>query len=302
MSAADRPFILANTRSGGFDPVALRRAIEARFGDEGDGWSWALRTKGQSRRDLTRAALGKGHRVIVAAGGDGTVAKVADVVSQADDAVLGVLPTGTGNLFARELGVPLSIPGALERISADPSGGRRVDGMQVNGQRRCFSHVSLGTYSRIASLDTPAEKQALGRLAYLRHMARELRRETSWTFRLSHDGRPRTVRASLVLVANVGAVGLGGLRWGDDIAPDDGVLEVCIVHARDVPGYLRLAGRALLGQHRQAPEIEYLRVHRELVIVADDPDLPVRGDGKEIGRGRVAVRVLPGAVTVVNAG
>jgi diacylglycerol kinase family enzyme len=235
---------------------------------------------------------------VVAAGGDGTVAKVADVLT-GSDAVLGVLPTGTGNVLARELG----IPGDLEAAAGVLAGGRPrlIDAMEVDGgRRRCFSHVSLGTYARIASMDSPDQKRRLGRLAYLRNLYTEVGAGRSWPFHLSVDGSDRQVTASMILVANVAATGLPGLTWSGRAEPDDGVLDVCIVRATTIPGYLRLAAQAMLGRHDEAAGIEYLACRHRLAIEAP-ADLAVRGDGKELGNGRLDLSVVPRSVAVLVA-
>lgn len=289
--------VIVNTRSGSHDDTAISDVLDRHLAAAGITWTWVLRSKGQSRRKLTRQAIEDGHRLIVAAGGDGTVSKCADVVAEHPGVTLGILPTGTGNLLARELGLPVDLDAAGAIIAEGRT--RTIDAMDVDGKRRCFSHVSMGTYSRIAALDTPDQKQRFGRLAYLGHLWSELRSARAWRFQIRHDDRRARSDASLILIANVGGVGIPGLRWGDDIAPDDGRLEVCVVKARTLLDYARLAGAGLLGRFEQTEAIEHLSASRAVRVTSDDRDLPVRGDGKTIGQGEVSITVVPGAVPVL---
>jgi diacylglycerol kinase family enzyme len=104
----------------------------------------------------------------------------------------------------------------------------------------------------------------------------------------------------MILVANVAATGLPGLTWSGRAEPDDGVLDVCIVRATTIPGYLRLAAQAMLGRHDEAAGIEYLACRHRLAIEAP-ADLAVRGDGKELGNGRLDLSVVPRSVAVLVA-
>ena len=211
--------------------------------------------------------------------------------------MLGVLPTGTGNLLARELGVPLSIDEAARVVAVGST--RSIDAMEVNDDRLCFSHISMGTYSRIASMGTPDEKKHLGCLAYLRHLWAEIKGRRTWTFLVTHDGETKRCTASLILVANVGTVGIRGMRWGEGIAPDDGALEVCVVRARTPGQYLSLAAAAVTNRLAEANGIEHISITRSVRIEASGEDLPIRGDGKTIGHGAATIRVIPGAINVL---
>jgi diacylglycerol kinase family enzyme len=156
----------------------------------------------------------------------------------------------------------------------------------------------MGTYSRIANLDTPEDKKLLGRFAYLRLLFREVRAGRTWAFRMWQDGAYSRRRASLVLAANVGATGLPGLQWREDAAPDDGVIDLCIVRAKTAGEYLTLLWDALRGRHEAGGAMEYAEIRDSLTIKTSN-GLPLRGDGKEIGKGSVEIKVLRGALQVM---
>jgi diacylglycerol kinase (ATP) len=109
---------------------------------------------------ICRAACNQGASLVVAAGGDGTVASVANalVFSQVP---LGILPLGTGNVLARALSIPLKLEEALDLLVGDHAV-IEVDALKV-GDRHFFSNVSVGISPAMVSETTPAQKRRLGR-------------------------------------------------------------------------------------------------------------------------------------------
>ena len=138
----------------------------------------------------------------------------------------------------------------------------------------------------IRDTDTKA-KQRFGRFAYLWTAAVRLAGFQPRRFVIvTDDEPPRMVRASEVLVANVGTLGQPPFRWGPNIRPDDGELTVCILRARSVLAYGRLGLNVLLGSQKKDPSTRYLKARRRVHIGlarATEP-LPVQADGEIIGQ------------------
>ena len=88
------------------------------------------------------------------------------------------------------------------------------------------------------------------------------------------------------------------LRWGPDIRPDDGRLDVCIVRARTVVDYLGLLWHVVRGSHKQSPNVRYEVASRSVVIEAKHP-LPVQADGEILGKTPVRIEVVPLALKIV---
>jgi diacylglycerol kinase family enzyme len=100
------------------------------------------------------------------------------------------------------------------------------------------------------------------------------------------------------VVANSGILGQQPFRWGPDIRPDDGRLDVCVVRARTLLDYMQLSWYVLTGQHRRSPNVRYFTAERTVVIATGRP-LPVQGDGEIIGETPVSIEVVPRAVAVI---
>jgi len=291
-------FVVVNPVAGSNSGI-VERELPRYFRDVG--WTWQIysTTGDELVAEVVRDALEGDHPpfdLIVAAGGDGTVSGVAAGVSRSG-VPMGVLPVGTGNTLARELGVPLTVEGALELLTGDHSV-RDIDGMAV-GERIFVLNVSVGI-SGLTMRDTATgEKRRLGRAAYVWTGLRKLFGYQPHRFALTIDGQSRSVRASEIAVVNSGALGDPALRWSPEAELDDGRIDVLIVRARTIIDYLGLALAILLRRHSEEPSIEHATATQRVSVDAD-PDLPVQADGEVIGTPPVTVTVVPGAVRVVT--
>ncbi|WP_230776999.1 diacylglycerol/lipid kinase family protein [Roseiconus lacunae] len=232
---------------------------------------------------------------VIAAGGDGTVSRIGQMLIGSDTR-LGIIPLGTANLIAKELRIPLDIEDAINVI-VEGSAIRKIDGMRCL-DRTFFSHVSMGTYSRLAELATPAQKARFGKAAYLWHGVREIVKRRRWVFDITIDDRRFERDASLVLVANIGAFGIGQLTWGRHIAIDDQKVDVCIVKAITPSDYSRLSVNLVSQSLHRSKYVEYFQAEKS-VRVSTNSDLVVRGDGNRTDASVIDLQILPAAVSVL---
>lgn len=249
----------------------------------------------ESLETIVRQIQQAQYTTIVAIGGDGTVSKVANQVVHTD-ARLGILPVGTANLIARELGIPLDVEKAC-RLLVKPHRIIYLDAMQAEEQV-FISHISLGGYSRLVTRVNREQKRRLGRLIYAWAVFREILEHRTWNYTLQVDDRELQFRAALVMIANVGMLGMTDWRWGAHIRPDDGKIDLCIVHADTVSEQLIAAWHVLRGTGRSSPHITYLQAE-EQIAVRTSAKLPVRADGELIGYANVHVQILPRAVKLI---
>ncbi len=248
---------------------------------------------------VVRAALDRinGRRVdlLVAAGGDGTVSGVAGGVARAE-VPMGIIPLGTGNTFARELGVPMGLEPALEVLTGQHEV-MAIDAMRV-GDRFFVLNVSIGISGLMMRDTERADKRRFGRVAYVWTGLWKLFGYQPHRFTLMIDGMTRRVRASDIAIVNSGALGDPALRWNPQVELDDGRLDVCVMRARSMVDYLGLAAAVVLRRHKEASGIRHYIVEHQVTIDAGS-DLPVQGDGDFIGTPPVEVSVAPGVVRVV---
>ncbi|MFJ4439274.1 diacylglycerol kinase family protein [Streptomyces sp. NPDC088923] len=253
----------------------------------------------------TREAVRRGAALVVVCGGDGTVRAAAEEL--VDSGVpLAIVPSGTGNLLARNLGLPLDPATALEAALAGRT--RRIDLGRVEGDAlpSTVFAVMAGAGLDAAVMERTGDraKSALGWPAYVLTGMEEIGGGRAEVV-LRLDGGPELRRtARMALVANVGAL-QGGVRLVPRARPDDGHLDLLILDPRGAGGWLRSL-RTLLRREEGTgpahdtglPPVEYFRFrHAELTFTAPQPR---EYDGETAAHGtRLTVSVLPGALTVL---
>jgi YegS/Rv2252/BmrU family lipid kinase len=260
----------------------------------GQGWAeplWLETTPDDAGERLARTAVESGVDLVISSGGDGTVTACAAGVA-GSDIPLGVLPAGTGNLFARNLGLPLDLDAALG--IALNGAERRVD-VGVANERPFLVMAGIGIDAAVLAGVSEALKKRAGWHAYtlsaLRHLWDRMTR-----VELSADGGPPVRRmASGVVVGNVGTL-QRNLRLLPDAVPDDGVLDVIILTAWGVGGWLGVVADLLL-LRRKSFRVSRLSC-RELIVETKRPrPWEVDGDVAGVTR-RLRVSVRPGDLLV----
>ena len=183
-----------------------------------------LTEKGEDVPHVARSAAQSGYELLIAAGGDGTLSAVATGLHQTD-IPMGILPVGTGNGLARDLGIPLNIEKALQVIFSR-SAVKILDAIQVQ-DRFYLLNLSAGLTPR-AMEETPREqKRQIGRMAYILAGLRVLGGVQPSTYYLTIDGRDIKVRASEVLLLNSMNLGDTGRLLQLDIHND------CLLYTSD---------------------------------------------------------------------
>ncbi|GAA3301494.1 diacylglycerol kinase family protein [Dactylosporangium vinaceum] len=267
------------------------------FGAVADaGWPeplWLETTPEDPGCGMARAAAAEGVEVVLVCGGDGTVMAVAGELAGTDVAVA-LIPSGTGNLLATNLGIPRDV---AESVAVAITGKRRrIDVGEVDGCGIFTVMAGMGFDAAMVG-DTPdSAKARFGWAAYVATGLRNLtRRRASVRIRLD-GGKWLHRRASTVLVANVGRL-QGGLPLLPDAEPDDGCLDVAVLTPRHVGDWLRLAGGVLLRRGNDTHGLETFRAQSVEVQAARDEPRELDGDVIAPAR-QLTARVRPGALVV----
>jgi YegS/Rv2252/BmrU family lipid kinase len=242
--------------------------------------------------DLARDAVGRGATLIFAWGGDGTVNEVGRALAFGP-AALAVVPAGSGNGLARELGVPRD-PAAALRAGLEGTE-RRIDAGEL-GERLFFNVAGIGFDARVAARFNARALGRRGPIPYFLIGIQEVFRYRPAEYRLSVDGETSSCRALLLVCAN-------SRRYGGDvlIAPrarlDDGRLDLVVVAPRAPLRTLWDARRILTGTIGQARGID-MRSFTRLEVSATEP-LAFHVDGEPVAGGpTLAARIHPGALRV----
>jgi YegS/Rv2252/BmrU family lipid kinase len=243
----------------------------------GAGWSepmWLETTRDDTGAKQTRQAVDAGVDVVFACGGDGTVmACVGALVGT--EVALAVLPAGTGNLLAANLGLPDDPVAGVE--VAVKMGRRKID-VGVVGDRAFAVMAGMGFDAAMVAGAPERLKARLGWPAYAVSAARNLRARPMRVEVRLDDRPPIRRRARSVLVANVGRL-QAGIRLLTDAEPDDGLLDVALITPRKLRHWAVLALSVLFRRDR-TPRMEVYRARR--VEVTSDRPQPRQLDGDVI--------------------
>jgi diacylglycerol kinase family enzyme len=261
------------------DIDGLRQTVTALLGEAG--WpepAWYETTREDPGRGQARQAVEGGARVVFACGGDGTVRSCVSALAGTEVA-LAVLPSGTGNLLAANLGLTHDLVAGIEVALA--GGMRQIDVGTVDGE--CFAVMAgMGLDAEMLAATSEATKARIGWLAYVFGALRHLRdRPMRVSIRID-DQPPIRRRARTVLVANVGRL-KGGLRLLLDAEPDDGAFDVAVLTPRTLGHWASLAW-AVARRRRRVPRMEVYR-GRSVEVISNRPQ-PRELDGDLIAPGR----------------
>ncbi|KAB1905240.1 diacylglycerol kinase family lipid kinase [Micromonospora tulbaghiae] len=253
---------------------------------------WYEVPKSRKAPKRVRAALDSGAELVLVWGGDGMVQRCADALA-GSGVPMGILPAGTANLFAVNLGIPVDLPEAV-RIALH---GRRreLDLGRINGEH--FAVMAGAGFDGDLIRDADRQlKGRFGRIAYVWTGLRHVRGECVRT-RIRVDGADWfDDEASCVLFGNVGTI-TGGIPAFDDARPDDGALEVGVSTASGAVDWARTLGRMAAGRSDESPFVRITR-GRKIKVRFDAPKTYELDGGARGKAKRLKVKVVPGALTV----
>ncbi len=288
-------YVILNPVAGNSQPDLLREMLQRRFSSVEQRYELYETREDDRLVDIVHRALEQGFDLVVAGGGDGTVSGVADGLAH-QDVPLGILPVGTGNALAHDLGIPMEPEAALDLLLGEHSV-RRIDALKID-DRFFVLNASVGISAEIMQDTTSDVKRRFGRLAYLWNALLKLFGLERYPFTLTIDGQDTQLRATEIMVLNSGAIGTPYLHWGIDIQLDDGQVGVYALRPRTVWDLFRMGANLLLGRGKGHPGMRHFDATQRIAIQADRP-LQVQGDGEVIGHTPVEIQIVPGAVRVV---
>ena len=288
-----------------YNPAAgqrdTRAALDGALGYLADhGWDVALEAT-LGRGDTTtyaRAAVQAGADAVIVVGGDGSINEAVQALAGSPTA-LAVLPSGTGNVWAREVGIPVNdLPGAARTLV---HGQVRTVDLGMAGDRYFLMWAGIGFDATLVEdlEETQVDlKRRLGMAAFVLRGAVVALSFMGSRLVYHVDGR-RLRRRTIMAVLSNGSLYAAYLRLAPNARLDDGLLDLHIFKGRDVLATGRHFAGLVAGQHVRDPEVEYYQVRR--LGVRGGGGLPVHTDGEPAGRTPMEFRVAPAALHVIVA-
>ena len=276
------------------DLDALKRRVEPFMAS--NGWEpplWLETTVEDPGIGMCRQAVDEGCDVVFVAGGDGTVMAAATAMASSG-VPLAILPTGTGNLLARNLDLPLNDEAACLRIGI--AGRDRAIDVAGVADRKFVVMAGLGFDAAIMRDAPEGLKKAVGWPAYVVSATKHLRGRGMRVTLTLDDGTPLQRRVRTVVVGNVGKL-QGNIPLLPDAKPDDGVLDIVVISIRNVLDWVRVGGRVM--RRADVPDRRMERFTAKHVVIEASHTQPRQLDGDVIEPGKVMdIRIEPGALTV----
>lgn len=286
--------VLKNPEAGGHNSDVLRRSLRKYFTGEATSCQVHNISPDDSIEEVVRDHIEGGINLCIAAGGDGTIAAAAGGLI-GTEIPLGIIPLGTGNMFAREVKIPLDIERATG-IIVGPHRFRMIDAMQL--ENRIFV-LSMGAgISSLAVRDlTRKEKKLFGILAYVGSALKQVITFRPHHFKLTVDGEFMEVSSPDVSVSNAGIISEMILPKSPPIEIDDGALDVIYVKADSIKDYPTLVLN-VLGRKPPQSSIRWIRAKERVTIDAEKP-IKVQADGEIVGETPVTVKIIPAAFRLI---
>lgn len=247
----------------------------------------------------TNELLERDVKAVLAVGGDGTMNEAAEALVH-KNVPLGVIPAGSGNDFARSLGISSNVKETMSRIFDHHP--RKIDVLQT-GSRCCLTVTGIGFDAAVAKTVNESfykkwfNAAGLGRLTYVASVFHVLTSFTPTSVTIEIDGTTRVFSdVWLTAVANAPNYG-GNIRISPEAVHNDGYLNICILHSRKKWPLVRLIPKIYLGKHKANENISFFR-GKDVHILTDVP-MPVQTDGEIVAETPVRIQILKGALTVL---
>lgn len=287
-----RIHVIINPAAGTDQPIL--KTLNLACQEAGVDWEVFVTKQAGDGMRLAREAWQAGVDAVAVHGGDGTVMEVASGLVQSG-VPLAIIPGGTANVMARELGVPIDLVEACALAAGEPARIRKVDVGEI-GEHRFLLRASAGLEAAMIEGAPRPLKDRYGILAYAISALQALADPESALYRLRLDGEEVERPGITCIIANSGATGSPRFTLSPTIRVDDGLLDVLVIQKSDLATLLSLAASVVGGQENAAA-LEHWQA-REVEVVADPPQV-LQADGEIIGQTPVKARVIPQALEVI---
>lgn len=284
--------VIINPAAGKEQPVLAQ--LNAVFQDRGVDWDIAITKRAGDARRFAEEADGEEFDVVAVYGGDGSVMEAAGGLL-GGEVPLAILPGGTANVMAVELGIPNQLEEACELILGPGAHIQRVD-MGAIGDTHFILRASAGFEAQMIANADREMKDRIGVFAYGASALGALREAQASQYRLTLDGEQEELVGVNCVIANSGSLGVPGLSLSPQVSVTDGLLDVFVFKKADLEVFLSIAASAM-GSVDQFDNLQHFQV--KTVSVEAEPAQSVQVDGEIVGETPFSVEVIPQGVPII---
>lgn len=290
-------WVIANPAAGRGKAIRVLREVESARRDEAASRILTTEAPGDERA-LTREALRNGAKTIVVVGGDGTCSKVAqEILGTGSECALTIIPCGTGNDFAKTLGVVGATASEIFRLVAQGITSR-IDVGRAEG-RHFINSCGFGFDASVLEA-TQRVRFVKGDALYIYSALAQL-----FSYRgldVTIDGALRTKKKELLMAVASNGRSLGGaFRIAPTASVTDGSLDFCLIADNNVFGRVRIFVAALRGTHLALPGVTSIKAESLSLTFADSPAMEMDGELQQTTSRTVRIECVPKALAVIAA-
>jgi diacylglycerol kinase family enzyme/membrane-associated phospholipid phosphatase len=278
------------------DWITFRRHVEYELKSRGwDRALWLETTSDDPGRAMTERAVSEGVDLVLGAGGDGTIRVICAGLA-GSGVPFGLIPAGTGNLLARNIGIPLDEGAALDVAFDGVDKAIDLVKITVDGGTPDHSAVmaGIGIDAVIMEGTDPNLKKAVGSAAYFVAAAQHANHPALRTTIQVDDEPAVKRRAHVIVIGNVGFL-QGNIALIPDARPDDGILDVLVASPRTAADWVRITTRVLTRRKRPDAQIDRFTGSKVTITVEERDQYQL--DGDTVGECQTMVaEIVPGAL------
>jgi YegS/Rv2252/BmrU family lipid kinase len=294
MSSFRKILVIINPAAGQRRTSKVRETIEDFLDVEKLDYTTRMVEGGDDTSRWTRTAHAEGFDLVVVSGGDGTVREATEGLMRSGAQIpMAQIPTGTVNLVARALSIPIDVRKALRTITTGKV--LKFDVGYLPEHDRYFAFVCGAGYDGHIIHDTPRElKKKIGFLAYLAQGIKQVFAVRRVSVELEMDGDTRKMRAHTVMAVNIGSIASLNWSFGPNIDPHDGKLNIAVMSTRSLWGSISVIFRIIAKRYHGYAHLKHFEAKR--IRVSASPPLPFQVDGDPLGTTPFLAVVIPRAL------
>ncbi len=273
--------------------VPILSYINKVFCDTDITWDVSITKKDKPIVDIVNSLKGKDIDIIAVYGGDGSVTEVAAALC-GSDTPMAIIPGGTANVMAKELGLPLTAPGALQLLVGNNTRTEHLDMGTMNG-KPFLLRVNLGIMADMILKVDSTQKNTFGQMAYGISALKTMVDTQPVKYTLTIDGERIETSGVSLTVTNAGNAGMGQFVLQQGISITDGMLDVLLLPNADLTTILKVAGNTVMSndtdvvKHWQCKNVT-IEMEQEQHFICDD---------HEETASLIAIKILPASLKIL---
>jgi diacylglycerol kinase (ATP) len=283
-----KTIVFINPSSAGGKALEARQKIESCLSTAGLEYKIHITESLEDMIDTIKTHIPTDYKNFVGVGGDGTAHYMVNELADTDK-TLGIIPMGSGNDIAMNLGIPLELEESCNVIARGKS--KKLDLGIINDKYYYLCIAGSGFDSQVNDLANNTRFPIKGPSKYTYSVYKTLITFRSKKFTFSYDNQVKDMYGMMVAAANMPSYG-GGMKISPDASPESGVFDVCIIKKMSKLHFVQVFPKVFEGKHVDDPNVEIFRTDQ--LSLESEYDFSVFADGEYICKLPAMFKMVPG--------